>query len=394
MGTPERRLNGGEVVALTEGSRWDAGRRGALLPALAGWLAARAAVATGVVVAHSLASQVEMPDGRLHLDQGLLTWDGTYYRVLAEGWYAGAATPEDATRFFPAYPALARVLDPLVPGSVDVALLLVANLCALAAAVVLWQLAHDVIDDERVARRAAWMVAVIPAANVFVFAYSEAAMLLVFTAALVALHRRRLGWLCALGVLAGLLRPAGVLLVVPVAVAAWQHHRERPPPTRRETLGWLAATGAPLAGLAGALGWIAVSAGVGWGEPFERQRQLRAGFHEPLSRVGEAVVDVLSGRQHDVYNLAFALGFAALFVVALRRRQPLPWLAFMVVTWVVAVGGTNMDSTGRYCMVAAPFTIALAQWAQHRWQQVAVGALGLAGTAWFTAEVMLGRIIP
>jgi hypothetical protein len=351
-------------------------------------------VATGVVVAHGLSDHVGMPDGRLHLDQGLLTWDGTYYRVLAEGWYAGAATPGDATRFFPAYPALARVLDPLLPGGADVALLLLANLCALAAAVVLWQLVHDVLDDERLARRSAWMVAVIPAANVFVFAYSEAAMLLVFTAALLALHRRHLGWLCVLGLLAGLLRPAGVLLVVPVVVAAWQRRSEDPPPQRREVLGWLASATAPLIGLAVALGWIAASAGVGWGEPFERQRQLRDGFHEPISRVGEAVIDVFSGRQHDVYNLAFAIGFAALFVVALRRRQPLPWLAFMVVTWVVAVGGTNMDSTGRYCVVAAPFAIALAQWAQHRWQQVAVGVLGLAGTAWFTAEVMLGRIIP
>jgi hypothetical protein len=353
------------------------------------------AVATGFVVAHALADRVWMPDGRLHLDQGLLTWDGTYYRVLAGGWYAGAASPADSTRFFPAYPGLARLIDPVLPGGVDVALLVVANLCALAAGATVWWLARDVLGEEKVARRAAWMVAVIPAANVFVFAYSEAAMLLVFTLALVALHRRRLGWLCVLGVLAGLLRPAGVLLVAPVVVAAWQARRDPDAETGHgEALGWVAAAVAPLAGLLGALGWIAASAGVGWQEPFERQRELRDGFRDPVTRVGEAVVDVLSGRHHDVYNLAFAIGFAALFVVALRRRQPLPWLVFMVVTWVVAVGGNVMDSTGRYCMVAAPFTIALAQWAQRRWQWVAVGAAGLVGTAWFTAEVVLGRVIP
>ena len=92
--------------------------------------------------------------------------------------------------------------------------------------------------------------------------------------------------------------------------------------------------------------------------------------------------------------MAFAVGFAALFWVALRRRQPLTWLAFMAVTWIVAVGGNNMDSVGRYCMVAAPFTIALAQWAEQRWQQIAIATVGLAGTVWFTAEVMLGRMIP
>jgi hypothetical protein len=66
----------------------------------------------------------------------------------------------------------------------------------------------------------------------------------------------------------------------------------------------------------------------------------------------------------------------------------------MIATWVVAVGGNNMDSVGRYCVIAAPFTVALAQWADRRWRAGTVAALGLAGTVWFTTEVMLGRIIP
>jgi hypothetical protein len=61
---------------------------------------------------------------------------------------------------------------------------------------------------------------------------------------------------------------------------------------------------------------------------------------------------------------------------------------------VVAVGGNNMDSVGRYCTVAAPFSVALAQLADQTWRTRAVWVLGLGGTVWFTAEVMLGRIIP
>lgn len=425
---------------------WAAG----VTPALAGWAAARVAVALGFALAHALSGQVWMPDGRLHLDEGLLTWDASYYRVLTEGWYGGVAAPPDATRFFPLYPGLSRLLDPLLPGGAGVPLLVVANVCALAAAVLVWKLASEVLGDDRTAVRAAWMLGVIPAANVFVFAYSEAAMMLVFTAALLALHRRRLGWLAVLGLLAGLLRPAGVLLAAPVAVGAWQWWRgraarqpafgsplartaleqplhgqlvpeqptrehpapEHPAPEQpaaeqpaaeqqtpgqpafaRAALGWVAAVLAPVVGLAAALAWIAGLDG-DWGEPFRRQRELRGGFRDPITRMFEAVVDLASGRLHDIYNMAFAFGFAALFWVALRRRQPLPWLAFMAVTWIVAVGGNNMDSVGRYCTVAAPFTIALAQWAEQRWQQIAIAAVGLAGTVWFTSEVMLGRMIP
>jgi len=61
---------------------------------------------------------------------------------------------------------------------------------------------------------------------------------------------------------------------------------------------------------------------------------------------------------------------------------------------VVAVGGNNMDSIGRYCVVAAPFTVALAQWGDTRARQMAIGALGVLTTVWFTSEVLLGRIVP
>ena len=83
-----------------------------------------------------------------------------------------------------------------------------------------------------------------------------------------------------------------------------------------------------------------------------------------------------------------------MFVVAVSKRQPLSWLALMAVTWLVAASANNIDSFGRYCVVVSPFVIALAQWARSRAWQVAVAAVGLTGTVWYTAEVFLGRVIP
>ena len=122
-----------------DGLRWVDGLR----PAALGWLAARAAVGLGYLLARGLSGRVDLPDGRLHLDQGLMTWDGTFYRVITDGWYSGAGTGEDPSRFFPGYPALARALRPLVLGDTDLALLLVANGAALAAAVLLWRLTEE-----------------------------------------------------------------------------------------------------------------------------------------------------------------------------------------------------------------------------------------------------------
>ncbi|MEZ5237880.1 MAG: hypothetical protein R2716_02625 [Microthrixaceae bacterium] len=68
-------------------------------------------VAIGFALAHGLSGVLDMPDGDLHLEQGLMTWDGTFYRVITTGWYSGAEVPAEAVRFFPGYPALGRVFE-------------------------------------------------------------------------------------------------------------------------------------------------------------------------------------------------------------------------------------------------------------------------------------------
>ncbi|MCZ7630691.1 MAG: hypothetical protein M5U19_17385 [Microthrixaceae bacterium] len=369
----------------------------AVRPALLGWLVGRVAVGVGFALAHLLSGSVGLPHGRLHLDQGLMTWDGTFYRVIAQGWYSGTDVPEEAVRFFPAYPALGRLAEFVFMGNTDLALLVIANAAALGAAVVVWRLAAEGTTDRLVADRAAWMVAVVPAANVMVFAYSESLMLLMATAVLLALLRGRPGW-AALGALgAGLLRPAGVLLALPALVETWQWYRtQRGTPTRtllRRAVPWACAVVAPAVGLVVAL-WVVSRRTGDVFEAYLIQRRLRDGFRDPLTRMVEAGVDFAGGHLHDIYNVAFAIGFAALFVIAVRHRQRLSWLVFMAATWVVAVGGNNMDSLGRYCVVAAPFTIALAQWGHTRGRQVLIATAGILGTVWFTSEVLLGRIVP
>ena len=140
----------------------------ALVPTAVGWVWARLCVAVGFVVAHLLSGSVRLPDGRLHLQEGLLTWDGTYYRVLAEGGYGAGV--EGAGRFFPLYPAVGTVLGPVFADRPDVALLLLTNVAAFAAGLVVWQLTSEVFRNRRAADRSAWVLALWPAAFVLVFA--------------------------------------------------------------------------------------------------------------------------------------------------------------------------------------------------------------------------------
>ena len=78
----------------------------ALRPALLGWALARAAAALGYWAAQLLDRRVSLPDGRLHLQQGLLTWDAAIYRSIAADGYR--ALPREVVRFFPLHPLLGR----------------------------------------------------------------------------------------------------------------------------------------------------------------------------------------------------------------------------------------------------------------------------------------------
>lgn len=369
-------------------------RSAGLRPALLGWVAARVAVAVGFVVAHLLSGHVTLPDGRLHLREGLLTWDGTFYRLLAERGYSGA--PPEADRFFPLFPALGRAAGGLLAGRADLGLLVVSNLAALAAAVVLWHLVIDTLDDRGAADRSAWMVALWPASFVLAMAYTESILVLAVAATLLALQRRSFALAGAAAAAAAMVRPTGVLLVVPVAVEAWRSWRhddaESPWPPPRLGAVVVGLLG-PVLGLGAALGIVGRSSDDGWRGPFDVQRQLRGGFREPVTRLVHGVVDVGRGDLRYAPSVVLAVVAVGLVVVG-ARRLPRSWTAYSVVTLAVALASPNIDSLGRYLLGAVPIVVAAAVWADRRWRAALVATLGALGVVGCTAAALLGRMVP
>ena len=109
---------------------------GVVLPT---FVLARLAVLAGWLAAGLLRGGTE-PTMRLR-GEGLLAWDGTWYRDIAVFGYD--ALPDAALRFFPLYPLAARALAwPFGGGSgpASWALVLLANLGAIAASVAIYRL--------------------------------------------------------------------------------------------------------------------------------------------------------------------------------------------------------------------------------------------------------------
>ncbi|MGB3411908.1 MAG: hypothetical protein WBA45_12010 [Microthrixaceae bacterium] len=392
--------------------RW----RDGLLPVALGWIWARACLWIGFAISNPLSDVLESPKSGLSFHQMFFMWDGAYYREIADNWYT--SLHPDAARFFPVYPELARLLRPVLGGNTEWALLVINNVTAFLGAWVLWRLVVEVLGSgieaepgdngwfhlrqiatpawDRglgplqavvVANRAAWLVAIFPAAFVLALAYTEGLALLLCAATLLALHRRSFVAAGALALAAAALRPVGGLLLVPIVIELW---RTRPRPAAWR---WSIAVAGPLAGFIAAILWIERSTH-DLMVPFRLQQEIRGGFQDPVTRVLEPIGELFKGNFRDTYNLAFMLVLLFLGYQAVKRRQPLSWIAFSAISLVILLSSQVTDSLGRYGLVVVPFVIALAQWTDRRWRQLLVGLGCSAAFIWLTSEALLTRMVP
>jgi hypothetical protein len=248
------------------------------------------------------------------------------------------------------------------------------------------------------AARAVVLTTLFPAGMCLVFAYAEAPFLVCLFVAALCMHRGRPGAAILPLLAVGLLRPTGVMVSAAALILAWQAivsaRREGGSLRWTTWAAWAGAIAAPVVGLASYLLWLEATAGRG-GAPLEVQRTLRAGFHEPVTRVLRAIGDVLTGHFRDAYNLAFAVVLIAAVVVAVRRRLPVAWTAYLVIGIVVACSANNIDSLGRYGMLLAPtLPLALGVVLRRRSWFVAATVVSSIGFVWFTVVATLGLVVP
>lgn len=326
--------------------------RAAVVP----WVVARALVVGAMLLSRHVFEEVGRGPRPVQLGQGLFAWDAAFYRAIAEQGYD--ALPNAALRFFPAVPLGARGLDLVMPGNTGLALLLIANVSALAFGALLHRVTKLETGDVAAAGRAAWFAALVPAAGALVMGYADATALALAVGVFLALRTDRFALAGALGLAAGATRPLGALLALPALVEALQHR------TGVSIGGWarraVAVAGPPL-GLLAFLAWVGATRDDAL-LPFSVQQRasLRGDFVDPVSRLVDAARDLVDGdRFGSGLHLVWAIGFLALLVVV-ARRLPASYTAFTAVTLFVGLSAENLDSFERYALGAFPLLIALA----------------------------------
>lgn len=358
-----------------------------LLAILPAWVVARLLVGLSWILAR-LISDGFTKDGPERIRRGLMAWDADWYRSLVVGGYD--ALPVEGVRFFPGYIFLGRLADAVLPGGSTVAMVVVANLGSLLAGVALYRLVLAETADRQLADRAVWLLACFPAAFVLVWGYAEGPFLAASIATFLA-FRRRNWWLAAgLSAAAGLLRPTGVLLVLPALLAAGS--------------GWwgcilsekiqraVAIVAAPV-GAGGFIFWASTH----FEDPFiplTIQRELRGETVDPATRLFSGLSDLFGPEAlGDGLHIPFALLFLVLGIMTLRS-WPARYGVYALACLLVALCAQNLNSLERYALNGFPIVLGLATWTKHRTFGHAVPILSSAGLVALTVLAWMNIYVP
>ncbi len=317
----------------------------------------------------------------------LARWDtGWYLGIAEEGYnYWGNANHQTNVAFFPAYPMTVRFVgsalgarwgSPDDPGDSFEAFTarrhvrmlqagwLVSVTSLIVGLVYLFRLARELTGSEAAAERAVALTAAYPFAFFFGAVYTEAFFLACAVAAFYHMRHRQWAWAAAFGLVAGLSRPNGCLLSVPLGFMALGHWRADG--YRVATLAW-GLLAASMAGIGMLLftWWLHAFTGEwfvwmkahgAWGRQF-------SGLHELLAqRWGElwsaGLTTYSAAYTLEMFNMA-----ATAFVLAVSwpvgRRYGWPYAVFLLVTVVPPLFMGGFLSMGRVTATLFPAFIYL-----------------------------------
>jgi hypothetical protein len=195
-----------------------------LRAALAPFIVSRAAVvATGFVAVSTFGFNPPRPWRALSNDvlDLFARWDSGWYHGIASSGYGAAFNPqhENAIAFFPGLPILMRVSGGVLDVDLWIAGILVVTVSFLAALTYLYRLARLDLAPEQ-ARASLMFLAFYPFAFCYSAVLTESVFLLAAAATFYYVRRDRFLSAALFGLLAGLLRPNGFLLSVPLGLMA------------------------------------------------------------------------------------------------------------------------------------------------------------------------------
>ncbi len=311
---------------------------------------------------------------------------GWYLSIAAQGYeyLPNRFDRQQNLVFFPAFPTLMAWLSLLLARQVVWSGAVVSIIAFAWAMRYLYRLARELMDDERAVVAVA-LLAAYPFAVFFSAPYTEAVFLLGMLGAWWHLRRDERWAAFAWGFLAGLTRPNGCLLSVPLALLVvaplWRHGR-----FHRPAGGWLSLTDRLVVAAAPGLGMLAYSVYIYdlTGDPFMWIRLQAAWGRENVGVVSFLAGEVRSVGEQGAYgyatgnvpNLLNALAalLVAASVVPVWRGFGAPAAVLLAVNLLPSLASGGWLSVGRATSVLFPVFLWLADVVPVRHRMIWIGA--------------------
>ncbi|HZQ05894.1 MAG TPA: glycosyltransferase family 39 protein [Anaerolineae bacterium] len=309
-------------------------------------------------------------------------WDTIWYTKIA---LEGYTRNNLDVAFFPLFPILIRLVNPIVNNPVAAGLF-ITSIAALAAFILFYHIAREMYNDAA-AKRALLFLGLFPTAFFWFAAYTESLFLALVLGAFLCARSRC--WVRAgiLGGLAALTRPQGVLIVLPLAVEFWVQYRQ-------QRVNWQQAWTLVLvaSGSAAYFLWLTLQ----FGDPrtwFAAQERWRH-FAPPWEIFGGSLYQIIHAPSVvEAVVASFDPLFAILFFGVLMWswfRLPRSYSAYLAVILLPSFFSYStqnsilpLASLSRFVSVAFPAFLLLGSLKKSWWQAPLVALSFLLQTLWF-----------
>jgi Gpi18-like mannosyltransferase len=355
------------------------------LKALAIYLCSRLAVFLGVVLGKTyipLGNDTWLGGHQWY--HRLLRWDSEWYEIIAsEGYkYNGDPGETQTVVFYPLYPGLSRLVSEILRIDLVDSMLLVANLAAVAAVLLLFKLVRERFDD-RTALATVAIVSFFPSSIFLSAGYTESLALLLMVSFFLAVARERFLLAAMLAGLAVATRSSGIVLF---PVLLWELWRCRPPKR-------FLSEAIPLSIIATSGLWLyMIYLGLAFRHPMAFA-EGQAAFHENttlLARLFSALTLEPFGKINlaDISPAGFDQWFTLIFIglivgswfAGISRGMTLFAALLLALPYLTLCGGpAGFTSMARFNIVSFPLFVVMAR-LTGRWNWATPAIAGLFGS--------------
>jgi len=331
-------------------------------------------------------------------DQGnifgpLYVWDTHWYLSEAIGMTHGGNVFGDSTgigglaHFFPLTSLFVAGIAIVTRLPVAFVLFAFCWVVALLFGALVHMIAVRETADRVTASRAAWLSQLAPGAFALVLGYTEPLAGVLAALYFLSIRRQRTGWAFAVGLLAGISRPTGIVLALPGFIETVRA-AHRAGWTPRSIGAGLAQSASPALGLFGYLAYCQWHFH-DWILPYSQQVSTGnrgAVTQNPI----QTIQTLLDANAYGILITSLACAaICAVALVACRGRLPASFTAWSAVMLVLGVTSPWFTSEPRYLAAIIPLLIALGAVLRNRWAWYPFLALDL-GLLYWVSWLVLG----